>query len=213
MVERMRRTPRQARSQQRVDQILNAAALEFAAVGYEEATTNAIAARAEVPIGSLYQFFPNKEAILEALVDRYVGELRALYERTLTPEVTEGLPLRAIIQRLVRGIAEFKASNAAFGTIFLSVGMAEPAHEMHAEVIERVDALMAARFPALMPERRRVGAVVCIGIVKGLMVLMEMQDAIPAQQALTEIEAALLAYIRAFVMREGQPVPPDLLEG
>jgi AcrR family transcriptional regulator len=212
IMERMRRIPRQARSQQRVDQILNAAALEFAEVGYETATTNAIAARADVPIGSLYQFFPNKEAILEALVDRYVGELRRLYERTLKPEVTEGLPQRAIIQRLVQGIAEFKASNAAFGTIFLSAGMAEPAHAVHTEVIERVDALMAARFPALNPQRRRVCAVVCVGIVKGLMALMEPPDAIPAEQVVREIETALLAYIRAFVTQEGQPVPPDLLE-
>lgn len=212
MVERMRRTPRQARSQQRVDQILNAAALEFAAVGYEAATTNAIAARAGVPIGSLYQFFPNKETILEALVERYVDGLRALYDRTLALEETEGLPLRVIIQRLVRGIVEYKASNAAFGTIFLAAGMAEPAHLVHTEVIERVDALLAARFPLLKPDRRRVGAVVCVGIVKGLMALMEPPDSLQAEQVLAEIEIALLAHIQAFVMREGQPVPPDLLE-
>src|SRR5260370_1341413 len=71
----MRRQPKQARSQQRVDHLLNVAALIFEEVGYAAATTNAIAARAGVPIGSLYQFFPNKEAIMDALVERYLDEL------------------------------------------------------------------------------------------------------------------------------------------
>ena len=65
--EPLRREPRQARARQRVNIILDAAAAEFAAVGYEAATTNAIARRAGTSIGSLYQFFPNKEAVLEAL--------------------------------------------------------------------------------------------------------------------------------------------------
>ena len=68
----VRKLPKQARSQQRVDTILDTAAQLFEEVGYESATTNEIALRAGVPIGSLYQFFTNKDAILNALVERYV---------------------------------------------------------------------------------------------------------------------------------------------
>jgi AcrR family transcriptional regulator len=48
----------------------------FAGEGYAATTTNAIAARAGVPIGSLYQFFPDKTSILQALALRYAEKAR-----------------------------------------------------------------------------------------------------------------------------------------
>lgn len=71
----MRRTPRQARSQARVNRILDVVEDLFACQGYAETTTNVIAAQAQVPIGSLCQFFPDKTAILQALALRYEEKL------------------------------------------------------------------------------------------------------------------------------------------
>ena len=67
----MRRQPRQVRSQERVNQILDVAEQLFITEGYNATSTNAIAANAKVPIGSLYQFFPDKAAILYKLAARY----------------------------------------------------------------------------------------------------------------------------------------------
>lgn len=67
----MRRQPKQARSQERVHHILDVAEQLFIELGYDQTTTRAIATRADVPVGSLYQFFPDKEAIVRALADRY----------------------------------------------------------------------------------------------------------------------------------------------
>lgn len=67
----MRRQPKQARSRERVNRILDVAEEMFIAEGCNTVTTNAIAAKAEIPIGSLYQFFPDKAAILQALAARY----------------------------------------------------------------------------------------------------------------------------------------------
>src|SRR4051812_43963566 len=69
-------TRRQPRGERRIDQILLAAGVVFARVGYERATTNAIAAEAGISPGSLYQFFPNKEAIAGALETRYAEQMR-----------------------------------------------------------------------------------------------------------------------------------------
>ncbi len=66
---------RQARGQRRIDQILTVAEQVFADVGYEATTTNAIAARAGMSPGSLYQFFENKEAIAAGLAARYLDRL------------------------------------------------------------------------------------------------------------------------------------------
>jgi len=67
---RPRKIPRQARSLATVEVILDAAGLLLVDEGYEQATTNRIAERAGVSIGSLYQYFPNREAVVAALARR-----------------------------------------------------------------------------------------------------------------------------------------------
>jgi len=66
-----RRLPRQQRGERRVAELLDAAAAIIAETGYDAATMSAIALRAHASIGSLYQFFPNKAAITQALRIRY----------------------------------------------------------------------------------------------------------------------------------------------
>jgi AcrR family transcriptional regulator len=68
----MRREPKQDRARETVERILVAGAHLFSALGYEATTTNDIAATASVSIGSLYQYFPNKQAILSMLYDRHL---------------------------------------------------------------------------------------------------------------------------------------------
>lgn len=58
-----------------MEQLLDAAVAEFAASGYEGATMSAIAKRAGAPIGSLYQFFSNKEAVARAVRTRHVEDV------------------------------------------------------------------------------------------------------------------------------------------
>src|SRR5688572_25334848 len=72
----LRHTPKQTRGQRKVEHILRSAEALFAEVGFENATTNAIATRAGVSIGSLYQFFASKEAILHAMTERYLSQSR-----------------------------------------------------------------------------------------------------------------------------------------
>ena len=78
-----RKTPVQARSAATVDAILEAAAHILEIEGLEGYTTNAIARRAGVSIGSLYQYFPNKDAITAALVLANVEAIAARMEDTL----------------------------------------------------------------------------------------------------------------------------------
>lgn len=66
----LRRTPVQQRSAERLGRILDACARLLDEAGYDELSTRTVAARADVPIGSVYRFFGNKRALVDALAQR-----------------------------------------------------------------------------------------------------------------------------------------------
>ncbi|GLY04058.1 TetR/AcrR family transcriptional regulator [Actinoplanes sp. NBRC 101535] len=91
-----RRKPRQVRAELTRDRILTAAAHIFTEHGYAAGTTNRIAERARVSIGSVYQYFPNKESILAALlVDHIERDAAAALD-------LDGLPLPEALRLFAR---------------------------------------------------------------------------------------------------------------
>src|SRR5690348_15746447 len=70
-----RRTPAQARSREKVEKILDAATQVVVAEGVDALTTRAIAAKAGIPVASLYQYFSDRDAVLLALVERDTREM------------------------------------------------------------------------------------------------------------------------------------------
>src|SRR5271163_3021786 len=97
---------RNARGQRRLASLLDAAGRVFGEVGYHAATTNAIAAEAKVSPATLYQFFPNKEAIADALVTRYAIEL-AKAERAAEIEELGSAPLEEAIRQVTGVVIAF----------------------------------------------------------------------------------------------------------
>ncbi len=75
------REPKRARGKQRVAALLDAGAALFAEKGYDASTMTEIAERAGAAIGSLYQFFPSKEALAAALFDRFAERAAASFAR------------------------------------------------------------------------------------------------------------------------------------
>ena len=102
-----RRSPRQARSKETVRAILEATAQILQADGFERASTNRIARRAGVSIGTLYQYFPNKEAIVRALCESYIERLSGILGEEFERSVGTGLEaaVRAVIHGIVRAEA------------------------------------------------------------------------------------------------------------
>src|ERR671932_843241 len=80
-IPRLRRVPRQARSRARLQRMLDAADKLLADEGAESLTTTRVAEAAGVSVGSLYQYLPNKGAIIEALANRYLAEFEGLMGR------------------------------------------------------------------------------------------------------------------------------------
>jgi AcrR family transcriptional regulator len=192
------REPRQARGERRVGAVLDAAAAEFAAVGYDAATTNAIARRARTSIGSLYQFFPNKAAVLEALTARYLGQLRAVHNRVFD-EASLRLPLPAFYDRLIDTLAEFHRAHPGFRPLFYgsttSPELAAAAALLHQECVGRAEAALAAGCPRLAPARRRLYALLNVEVLKALLPLAESGGAAQRARVLAEVKRMLLAYM------------------
>ena len=102
--------PLQARGHRRVDLLLDAAAAVVAEVGVEAATTNAIAARAKTSVGSLYQFFPDKDALVWALGQRFIERGILANQQNVWPadpkemvHLGDGRARRADVGRVRRG--------------------------------------------------------------------------------------------------------------
>jgi len=111
------RIPRQERARETVAAILGAAAQLIAEGGYAATSTNRIAARAGVSIGSLYQYFPNKEAILAGLIEQHQRAVQPVIERSVKdlrdPTIPFEVTLRSLFQRLIETHADNPRLNRA----------------------------------------------------------------------------------------------------
>ena len=101
---RPRKRPRQERARRTVAAILEAAAQVFERQGYASGTTDAIAERAGVSIGSLYQYFPNKDAILVALAEHHVEEGLEWMESLLAEASFRPPDLAPLLRRFVEAM-------------------------------------------------------------------------------------------------------------
>ena len=91
-----RKRPEQDRSRATVDAILEGAARVLVTSGYEAFTTNRVAEKAGISIGSLYQYFPNKDALLSELMRRHLDEIeRGIEEMAL---LARSMPLEELIR-------------------------------------------------------------------------------------------------------------------
>ena len=98
--------PVQARSAATVDAILQATIQVLLQAGREHLTTTRVAARAGVSVGTLYQYFPNKSALLQATLERHLGQLTEAIERACQQH--HGHTLREMATALVTAFLEAK---------------------------------------------------------------------------------------------------------
>ena len=126
-----RKRPTQVRARRTVDLILEAAAQILARHGEEGMTTNHIAERAGFSIGTLYQYFPNRESVLDALIERE----RDSSERHIRAALTELEPggivetVREIVRILINSFARHGRARKRFAISItrLAVTRGEPA--------------------------------------------------------------------------------------
>jgi AcrR family transcriptional regulator len=164
--DRAPRAPQQERGQRRVEQILDAAESVFADVGVGAATMQLIADRAESSVGSLYHFFPNKEAIVEALGARYADAVRRNNEEAMPLEMVH-LPAEELFERILQAQVGFIEKTPAFDAVHDAVHRNCPAiyDALNQALVGHVGQFLALRYPRMPEGERAASAMVSVATV------------------------------------------------
>ena len=192
-----RRARRQQRGLLRAEEILAAAGALFAEVGYDKATTNMIAARAGVSPGSLYQFFPNKEAIAHAYAAAATAQLHRVYDAVLAPDVI-ALPFPAFLDALVDALIAFNREYPGYLALSIASTISSPLAlalaDLRQGVAGRLDALLAARWPTMAPAQRRLRGLVSYRLFLALLPLAIGGDGDDQRAIVHEMKVVLSRY-------------------
>ncbi|MGO4565212.1 TetR/AcrR family transcriptional regulator [Rhizobium sp. 2YAF20] len=138
-----RREPKQQRSRRTVDDVLEAVQLVVKRHGTQAITTNRIAEAAGVSVGSLYQYFPDKRAILIALHDRHVDDVRQVIEQTTA--TCAPTSLEEFARELVHGLVNVHTDIAELHEVVSSavpesaLGFRNALHHTFWRVLSRAD--------------------------------------------------------------------------
>ncbi|MFD7708499.1 TetR/AcrR family transcriptional regulator [Streptomyces sp. NPDC059785] len=163
-----RKQPRQARAELTRQRILTAAAHVFAEYGYAAGTTNRIAERARVSIGSLYQYYPNKDSILVELAARHLDTGRADAWRRANEELPGSIEDSVRVQ--VRQVIENHRDDPLLLRVMFeetprSPQLLEKVAEHHREVVGHVRELIE-RHPDIDVENTYVAARLVVSTVE-----------------------------------------------
>jgi AcrR family transcriptional regulator len=199
----LRREPKQQRSKDRVELILDAAAAVFDRLGYDAATTHQIAAEAGVAIGSLYQFFPDKAAIFRAMELRHWERVRAMWAATDVRAIAQ-LPLREMIRLLVQSV-EALFENPVSRVVFIQFFVARQIFQeiddgMTQAAIGFMANILRHRNPALSDAQLQRLGEVCVTTSNALTLsILRNPDQAYQTEMRREVEDLLVAYLRPHV--------------
>lgn len=194
-----RRVPQQARAERRVNELLEAAAAVIAEVGYEATTMTAVAERAGASIGAVYQYFPNKEAVVRALRLQYGDEMEARW--TAVAHEASGSSIEALVERIFHVLVEFWDFRPAY----IPLLSAPTRYRRDPASRNRLRGHFADLFRAIRPDLNAQEAFrianVALQIVKGLHPLYGDASAAERRSLLREFETALTVYLKARLRR------------
>jgi AcrR family transcriptional regulator len=189
---------RQARGERRITQLLEAAASVFCTTGYTAASTNAIAREAGVSPGTLYQYFPNKEAIAVELGSRLLERWRASHGTALA-NADQDLPLDQLLNSILDPLFTFNYENPAFAVLIHGPDapgrIAEEFATVHGELLGRIEELLAAHLPAAPPAELARVARTSFAILKAGLDLVIAHEGEEREKYATEVKLAMFRYL------------------
>jgi AcrR family transcriptional regulator len=196
---RLRNVPIQARSRERLQRVLDAADQVLASDGTDAFTTTRIAAAAGIPVGSVYRYFPDKEAIVEALALRYWSDFEDLVAGVAETDERDPLedPGGAILDTLAAGFRAQPGFRALWYGGLRTENVREVTRPTRTAIARSVLRILTVHWPAA-PARARAAAARMV-VLAGDGLLREAFRVDPGGDAelLRESKSMLDAYIAA----------------
>jgi AcrR family transcriptional regulator len=203
----LRRVPVQGRSVARVQRMLDACAELVDEVGYEALTTTLLAERAEVAIGSVYQFFPDKRAIVQALtlrnLEAYLARLSARSEAVEFAHWWDVVD--AAIDEYIsmhRDVAGFRTLH--FGDV-VDVHLLDAERDNNTIIAEQLAALLVRHFGAAAGARLDFALAIAVEAGDALIKLAFRRDPEGDPEVLTEAKALIREYLHRHVNTISRP--------
>ena len=189
---------RQARGERRMREILDAALTLFAEAGYDRTSTNAIAARAEISPGSLYQYFPNKDAILVELMTAHVDDGFAMIRHA----IEGGLPdsLEDTLRIFVRAAIDNHRDAPRLHRVMFEEAPRPPdfllmLHRSEDDVVDLAETLLAGHPDVSVADTRTAARLVVAAIESLVHRLIAAPNPVEADPFEDELVAMLTRYL------------------
>ena len=188
-----RRIPIQERGEQRVAGLLEAAAAIFAEVGYEAATMRDIAGRAGASIGSLYQFFPNKEVVARAIKTQYCRELKELWAGLVA--VSAKTPTIQVIDEFLNVTIKAIERHPAIIRLMDAPLSSNPSPDIKESLREQLVALFLARKPRISRNKAHRYAEITVQMIRAILWLYLENERSEREALVSEMKSALVNYL------------------
>ncbi|MGW1978459.1 TetR family transcriptional regulator [Streptomyces sp. NPDC001889] len=179
-------------------QLLSAAASVFTTTGYTAASTNAIAREAGVSPGTLYQFFPNKEAIAIELGGRLLEQWRESHGTALLATNLD-LPLDELLDSVLDPLFAFNYENPAFAALIHGPDtpgqITEEFHAIHEGLITRIEGILGDYLPGTPPAELSRVANITFTLFKAGLDLALAHEGEERQGYVREIKTVMFRYL------------------
>jgi AcrR family transcriptional regulator len=201
-----RKRPVQARSETTVAALFEASIQVLLVVGYRKFTTTRVAERAGVSVGTLYQYFPNRQALITAVIERYLGELTSAIDRNCAK--LRGHTLEAIVQGLVDAVIAAKwrqiEVSRALHEPLADIGGAQLVRAAAMRTADSVAEILRSCADGSFREVDRLALLIVISSSSVLQVaIAEQATALDRETLRAHMCAMVLGYLRE--MRTGEP--------
>lgn len=196
-----RKAPQQRRSQDTVEALMTATARILVQEGYDRASTNRIAETAGISIGSLYQYFPNKEALVAELVERMMTEELGVLSRVMP--ALKGGPLKLSVRELLRAMLEIHERDPVLRRIVIEqvprVGRLEKMLDIQSQIAQIVRSHLAERKDEIRPRDLDMASFILVHAVEAVIhgTVSKRPEYLGREAFVDELSALVLSYLGA----------------
>ncbi len=192
---KFRHEPKQERSGQTIERVLDAAAALMAEVGYEATTMTNIAARAGSSIGTVYQYFPKKDSLVAALRSRFGEAMEAKLSELA--DATSALSTEQIAQRFIEQTRDFVDQHPAYFHVMDAPVSAKRNQEARERLRAQMMRVLHSASPSLPHSEAAIMANVIPALCKSMSVVYAETEARTRQRVVDEYTLVMSSYLLA----------------